>query len=220
MEKKKILWVTVIAFILLAVLYFLPVRIPLKLCFPLAVLLIASFSLQSWVIIVAMLCCLAGDLSGQLHQFVPQMGFFAVAHLFFIGYFLSLGLKRKRAKEDPVKGWYFALATLFAVGLFYLAAEKIIPYAPEGVVRTGMYVYAGLIAVMMWSALMQRDVGHRRRSLRRFRHDPCFQQVRFTGAGFGIPDHGDILCRPVADFCPCRHGEAGLEASHFFLTIL
>lgn len=157
MEKKKILWVTVIAFILLAVLYFLPVRIPLKLCFPLAVLLIASFSLQSWVIIVAMLCCLAGDLSGQLHQFVPQMGFFAVAHLFFIGYFLSLGLKRKRAKEDPVKGWYFALATLFAVGLFYLAAEKIIPYAPEGVVRTGMYVYAGLIAVMMWSALMQRD---------------------------------------------------------------
>ncbi len=157
MEKKKILWVTVIAFVLLAVLYFLPVRIPLKLCFPLAVLLIASFSLQSWAIIVAMLCCLAGDLSGQLHQFVPQMGFFAVAHLFFIGYFLSLGLKRKRAKEDPVKGWYFALATLFAVGLFYFAAEKIIPYAPEGVVRTGMYVYACLIAVMMWSALMQRD---------------------------------------------------------------
>ena len=157
MEKKKILWVTVIAFVLLAVLYFLPVRIPLKLCFPLAVLLIASFSLQSWAIIVAMLCCLAGDLSGQLHQFVPQMSFFAVAHLFFIGYFLSLGLKRKRAKEDPVKGWYFALATLFAVGLFYFAAEKIIPYAPEGVVRTGMYVYAGLIAVMMWSALMQRD---------------------------------------------------------------
>ena len=157
MEKKKILWVTVIAFVLLAVLHFLPVRIPLKLCFPLAVLLIASFSLQSWAIIVAMLCCLAGDLSGQLHQFVPQMGFFAVAHLFFIGYFLSLGLKRKRAKEDPVKGWYFALATLFAVGLFYFAAEKIIPYAPEGVVRTGMYVYAGLIAVMMWSALMQRD---------------------------------------------------------------
>lgn len=157
MEKKKILWVTVIAFVLLAVLYFLPVRIPLKLCFPLAVLLIASFSLQSWAIIVAMLCCLAGDLSGQLHQFVPQMGFFAVAHLFFIGYFLSLGLKRKRAKEGPVKGWYFALAALFAVGLFYLAAEKIIPYAPEGVVRTGMYVYAGLIAVMMWSALMQRD---------------------------------------------------------------
>ena len=157
MEKKKILWVTVIAFVLLAVLYFLPVRIPLKLCFPLAVLLIASFSLQSWAIIVAMLCSLAGDLSGQLHQFVPQMGFFAVAHLFFIGYFLSLGLKRKRAKEDPVKGWYFALATLLAVGLFYFAAEKIIPYAPEGVVRPGVYVYAGLIAVMMWSALMQKD---------------------------------------------------------------
>ena len=33
----------------------------------------------------------------------------------------------------------------------------IIPFAPEGVVRTGMYVYAGLITVMMWSALMQKD---------------------------------------------------------------
>ena len=46
---------------------------------------------------------------------------------------------------------------ILAVGLFYLASEKIIPFAPEGVVRTGMYVYAGLITVMMWSALMQRD---------------------------------------------------------------
>ncbi len=157
MDKKKLLWFTVAAFVLLAVLYFIPVKIPFKLCFPLALLLIASFSLQPWAIVVAVLCSLAGDVSGQLHQFVPQMGFFAIAHLFFIGYFLALGLKNKRAKGKPVKGWWFALATLFAVALYYIASEKIIPFAPEGVVRTGMYVYAGLIVVMMWSALMQRD---------------------------------------------------------------
>ena len=157
MDKKKLLWFTVAAFVLLAILYFIPVSIPFKLCFPVALLLIASFSLQPWAIVVAMLCSLAGDVSGQLHQFVPQMGFFAIAHLCFIGYFLALGLKRKKAREAPVKGWWFALVTLFAVALFYFASEKIMPHAPEGEVRTGMYVYAGLLAVMMWSALMQRD---------------------------------------------------------------
>ena len=157
MDKKKLLWTAVAAFVLLAVLYFLPFDIPFKKSLPLAVLFLASFALQSWAIVIAMLCSLAGDVAGDLHQFVPQMGFFALAHLCFIGYFLSLGLKRKRAKESPVKGWWFALVTLFAVALVYFASEIIIPHAPEGVVRTGMYVYAGLIAVMMWSALMQRD---------------------------------------------------------------
>ena len=157
MDKKKLLWFTVAAFVLLAILYFLPFDIPFKKSFPLAILFLLSFSLQSWAIVAAMLCSLAGDVAGDLHQFVPQMGFFALAHLFFIGYFLSLALKRKRAKEAPVKGWWFALVTLFAVALFYFASEKIIPQAPEGVVRTGMYVYAGLIAVMMWCALMLRD---------------------------------------------------------------
>ena len=153
MDKKKLLWFTAAAFVLLAVLYFLPFNIPFKKSFPLAILFLMSFCLQSWAIVAAMLCSLAGDVAGDLHQFVPQMGFFAIAHLFF----LALGLKNKRAKGKPVKGWWFALVTLFAVALYYFASEKIIPFAPAGVVRTCMYVYAGLIVVMMWSALMQRD---------------------------------------------------------------
>ena len=55
MDKNKLLWFTVAAFVLLAVLYFIPVKIPFKLCFPLALLLIASFSLQPWAIVVAVL---------------------------------------------------------------------------------------------------------------------------------------------------------------------
>lgn len=157
MDKKKLLLATIIAFVVLAILYFLPVNIPLKISFPLAVLFLAAFGLQSWAILVAMLCSLAGDVAGALHQLIPQMGFFAVAHLCFIGYFLSLAWKRKMAKEAPVPGWWFAIVTLLAVGAFYMASEKIIPFAPAGAVRIGMYVYAGLIAVMMWSALMLRD---------------------------------------------------------------
>ena len=157
MDKKKLLYGTVIAFLALAVLFFLPVRIPFKQVFPMALLFVAGCLLQSWPIIAAVFFSALGDYFGAAHQFLPQMGSFAVAHLFYIGYFLSLGLKNKRAKGAPVKGWWFALVSLFAVALYYYASERIIHFAPEGVVRTGMYVYAGLIAVMMWSALMQRD---------------------------------------------------------------
>ena len=157
MDKKKLLRTLVAVFAVLAVLYFLPLGIPFKKCFPIALLFGAAFWFQSWPIIAALGFSLLGDAFGDLHQFVPQMGAFAVAHCFYIGYFLSLGLKNKRAKGKPVPGWWFALATLFSVALFYFAAEKVIPCAPAGVVRTGMYVYASLITVMMWSALMQRD---------------------------------------------------------------
>ena len=115
MDKKKLLWTAAAAFVLLAVLYFLPFDIPFKKSFPLAVLFIASFALQSWAIVIAMLCSLAGDLAGDLHQFVPQMGFFALAHLCFIGYFLSLGLKNKRAKGKPVPGWWFAWGSFISL---------------------------------------------------------------------------------------------------------
>ena len=157
MDKKKLLTGTIVAFVALSILYFLPVDLSFKKSFPLALLLAASFCLQSWPIVAAMLFSLAGDVAGDLHRFLPQMGCFAVAHVFFIGYFLSLAWKRKRAKEAPVKGWWFALVTLAVVALYYQASEKVIPCAPEGAVRTGMYVYAGLLVVMMWSALMLRD---------------------------------------------------------------
>lgn len=157
MDKKKLLRTLVAVFAVLAVLYFLPLGIPFKKCFPIALLFGAAFWFQSWPVIAALGFSLLGDAFGDLHQFVPQMGAFAVAHCFYIGYFLSLGLKNKRAKGKPVPGWWFALATLFSVALFYFAAKKVIPCAPAGVVRTGMYVYASLITVMMWSALMQRD---------------------------------------------------------------
>jgi len=157
MDKKKLLLGTIVVFTLLAVLYFLPLEIPFKKCFPLAVLLAAGCVLQSWPILLALLFSLVGDVMGDLHQFVPQMGSFAVAHLFYVGYFLGLALKNKRAHGPQVKGWWFGVVSAFTVAVVFLAMEKIVPFAPEGVVRTGMTVYACLIAVMMWCALMQRD---------------------------------------------------------------
>ena len=157
MDKKKLLVATVVAFLVLAILYFLPIRIPFDQVFPMALLFVAGFALQSWPLIAAALFSAIGDYFGMENQFLPQMGSFAVAQCCFIGYFLSRAWKKKQAGEKQAGGLWFAVVTLFAVALYYWASEHIIPCAPEGVVRTGMSVYASLLVVMMWSALMQRD---------------------------------------------------------------
>ena len=157
MDKKKLLLATIIIFVAFMVLYFLKIPAPYKQLYPMTLLFVTGCMLQSWPIIVAVFFSGLGDYFGMMHHFIPQMAAFAVAHLCYIGYFLALGLKNKRAKGKPVPGWWFAVATIFSVAVFYIASERIIPFAPEGVVRTGMYIYAGLITVMMWSALMQRD---------------------------------------------------------------
>ena len=157
MDKKKLLVATVVAFLVLAILYFLPIRIPFDQVFPMALLFVAGFALQSWPLIVAALFSAIGDYFGMVNQLLPQMGSFAVAQCCFIGYFLSRAWKKKQAGEKQAGGLWFAVVTLLAVALYYWASEHIFPCAPEGVIRTGMSVYAGLLVVMMWSALMQRD---------------------------------------------------------------
>lgn len=157
MDKKRLLVATAVAVVVLAVLFFLPVRIPYKLVFPMALLFLAGWALQSWTIIAVAFFSALGDYFGVAHQFLPQMGSFAVVQCLLIVYFLSLAWKRKKAGEKQAGGLWFAAVTLFAVAIYYMASEKIIPFAPEGPVRMGMYVYAGVIVVMMWSALMQRD---------------------------------------------------------------
>lgn len=157
MDKKKFLVAVIVAFLALAVLYFLPLRIPFKQVFPMALLFAAGFLLQSPPIIAAAFFSALGDYLGSAHQFLPQMGSFAVAQCCFIVYFLSRAWRRKQAGEKQGGGLWFAVVTLAAVALYYVASERIIPFAPEGPVRTGMSVYAGLLVVMMWSALMQRD---------------------------------------------------------------
>ena len=155
MDKKKLLVATVVAFLVLALLYFLPIRIPFDQVFPMALLFVAGFALQSWPLIAAALFSAIGDYFGMENQFLPQMGSFAVAQCCFIGYFLSRAWKKKQAGEKQAGGLWFAVVTLFAVALYYWASEHIIPCAPEGVVRTGtgslLFVFSdGLIAYNMF----------------------------------------------------------------------
>ncbi len=155
--KRKILIAALVTFLLLVLLYFLPVEVPHKMVFPMAALFIFGFFLQSWPIIVAALFSAIGDYFGDVDNLTFQIASFAVAQCMFIIYFLVRAWKRKKSGKGQVSGIWFAVVTLFAVGAYYLCASKVIPYAPAGVVRTGFYVYGGLLVTMMWSALMQKD---------------------------------------------------------------
>lgn len=154
-DKRTILNASAVTFLILALIEFLPLGIPFKMVFPMVSLFVFGFFLQSWPIIVAAFFSAVGDTFGYLDNMPPQIGAFAVAQCFYIGYFLSRGLKMK--KQGGVKGIWFAFCTLLAVGVYYICCEKVIPFAPEGVIRIGFYVYGGLVITMMWSALMQKD---------------------------------------------------------------
>lgn len=155
-DKKKLLFVAVTVFLVLALIHFLPVNIPHKMVFPVASLFLFGICLQSWPIILAALFSAVGDYFGDVDNLPFQIASFAVAQCMYIGYFLSLAWKRKKAGRK-VSGIWFAVVTVFAVAVYYLCADKIVPHAPEGIIRTGFYVYGALVITMMWAALMQQD---------------------------------------------------------------
>ena len=154
-SKTRLLTVAIATVIVLSILYFIPVPIPYKKEFPMLSLFGFGFVLQSWPIIIAALFSMIGDLFGDLHNMPLQMASFAVAHFFYIGYFLARGLRLK--KKGGVSGTWFAICTVSAVAVYFLCVEKVIPFAPEGVLRTGFYIYGAIVVTMMWSALMQKD---------------------------------------------------------------
>lgn len=147
------------AFFCLALLYFLPVRIPHKISFPLAALTAASLWLLPWQMCLAMLCSFLGDWFGSCGNFILQMLFFALAHLFMIVFFI----KRYTSKVEhggrltaKAKG-YAAMVFLCAGLLLTVAFTRIVPCAPEGIIRTGVCIYAVMICTMMVTALLQRS---------------------------------------------------------------
>ena len=61
------------AFVCLAVLYFIPADIPHKIAFPLAALTAASLWLCPWQISLALAASAAGDLAGSFGNLIVQM---------------------------------------------------------------------------------------------------------------------------------------------------
>ena len=96
---KPVVFGTTGLFLALTVLFFLPVSIPHKLAFPVFTLFLAGLWLLPWQMCLAMLCSALGDYMGTCGNFIGQMGFFALAHIWIIIYFI----KRYRNKVEPDK---------------------------------------------------------------------------------------------------------------------
>ena len=148
-----------IAFALGLIAYFTPIEIPDKVTIPVAILAIASLWLCPWQITFALLFSAIGDYFGSCGNFIGQMGCFAVAHIWFVIYFIERYLKKVEhdRKLTPKAKGYLGMVIICTASLLAIAFFKIAPGAEPGIIRTGVCIYACLIGAMMFLALLQRS---------------------------------------------------------------
>lgn len=153
-----------VIFMIFAILYFIPqFALPHKIFIPLFTLGLFSIGLLPWPMCLALFFSALGDLSGSFKAttsgnlaFIGQMGGFAIAHVFFIIYFLHRGLKNKK-KAKKGDGIYLGACLALCVYIFGKAMADIVPCVNDPVLKIGVIAYACVIVVMAFSALMQKD---------------------------------------------------------------
>lgn len=162
LDAQKIRPVALIAsgaFLAFAILFFSPVELAHKITLTLASAFVASLWLCPWQISLALLFSACGDYFGSCHNFLAQMGFFAIGHVFYIWYFIKRWLTKvepDRKLTAKVKGQ--ALMFLILVGaILVITFIRIVPCADPGIIRIGVCIYALLIGGMLFFALMQRS---------------------------------------------------------------
>ncbi len=150
---------TTVLFLCAATFFFLPVSLPHKITIPVGLLALASLWMCPWQMFLAFLFSAAGDYMGSCNNFLGQMGFFAIGHVWFIVYFVGRYFKKvehDRKLTGKAKG-YLAMVLFCTVVLLCVAFIKIAPGASEGIIRIGVCTYAVIISTMLVSALLQRS---------------------------------------------------------------
>ena len=146
-------------YLALTVFFFLPFDIPHKITPCVSALFIASLWLCPWQISLALLFSALGDHFGSCGNFLAQMGFFALGHIWFIVYFISRYFKKvepDRKLTGKAKG-YLAMVIFCATVLLCVVFFRIVPLVPPGVLTIGVNIYAILICTMLVSAMLQRS---------------------------------------------------------------
>ena len=118
---------------------------PCKVAYPVLLLGLSMFMLRRRELLpigIAFLLSAAGDAMGARHWFIPQMAFFALAHVAYIRWFLPRARRRLRAVSQAV-----------TVPLLVFLFAAIVPEAPFPAERIGVAVYGLVIAAMLYSAL-------------------------------------------------------------------
>lgn len=162
LEERKIRPVALAAaglFLLFAGIFFSPIEIPHKIAFTLGSAFIMSLWLCPWQISLALLFSALGDYFGSCHNFLGQMGFFALCHISLIWYFIERYLTKVIRNKKPTTKSH-GLAFIFLIMLLAFDGfvfAKVIPCTPEGIIRIGTSIYAVLISCMLYFALLQRS---------------------------------------------------------------
>lgn len=158
-HTPALVWTSTGLFLAASLVFFLPIDIPHKVTFPVAILTIASLWLCPWQITLALLLSAVGDYFGSCENFLGQMGSFALAHVMYIVYFTGRYLtkvERDKKLTPKMKGYLFMVAFCVLV-LLAVVFTRIVPAAEPGIIRTGVAIYACLISAMLLLALLQRS---------------------------------------------------------------
>ena len=157
---KPTVFAATAAFVALASLLFIPSAPHAKVCLPVGLLTLAAAWLAPWEVFLALLFSAIGDYAGDCNNFLAQMGSFAVAHVFYILFFV----RRYHRKVEPdkkltekAKG-YLIMTTFCVLALLALIFAAVVPEAPAGIIRIGVSIYSVVICIMLMSALLQRSM--------------------------------------------------------------
>ena len=153
---KPVVFAVTALFLVGTAIFFSPLEIPHKLCIPMGIIVLSSFWLTPWEITLALLFSIIGDYAGSCHNFMAQMGSFAVAHIFYVVFFVRRFIRKEYKLTTKMKGYLLMLGICTAALLSFVFV-KIVPSAPAGVLRIGVSIYAILICTMLYTALMQRS---------------------------------------------------------------
>lgn len=119
--------------------------LPYKVAYPVLLLAVAVCALRCRELIpigAAFLLSAMGDAAGAKALFIPQMGFFALAHVAYMAWFLP------RARLAP-RAVSLALPAVLLLFLFVF----IVPCAAVPAERIGVSIYGVIIAGMLYSVL-------------------------------------------------------------------
>lgn len=159
MSRSKYISLSLALYLLLAVVYFLPrnfaffsacdwfVAVPTLAA---AILTAVKFRSGGALIPLALLASAAGDLAGSMHDFIMQIAFFAVAHLFYIADFLP--------KCRKVRGRLFGVLTFAAITLVFLGYVMAHIASQMEFYAVGVY---GLIIFTMGATAILQQRAHR-----------------------------------------------------------
>lgn len=159
-KVKPVVFFTTALFLSLAALYFLPADIPWKLAFPVGALFVVSLWLTGWEVSLALLFSAMGDVAGSAGEILWQMGLFALAHLWYILFFVRRYFTKVDKRDGKVSRRtvvHLSIFSLCVLAVMAVAFALVVPEIPAGVMRIAGGAYAVVICGMFLMALLQRS---------------------------------------------------------------